>query len=63
MNPARSLGPAIIIDNYKSLWIYIVGPIVGAVFGALAYEVIMLFQPPTIAEDSEVAQCLRIGSC
>jgi hypothetical protein len=42
MNPARSLGPAIASSNYKSIWVYIVGPIIGAVAGALVYNLIRL---------------------
>jgi glycerol uptake facilitator-like aquaporin len=42
MNPARSLGPAIASSNYKSIWVYIVGPIIGAVSGALVYNLIRL---------------------
>ncbi|KAL2931013.1 Aquaporin NIP1-2 [Bienertia sinuspersici] len=29
MNPARSLGPAIVSHHYKGLWIFILGPIAG----------------------------------
>jgi len=32
MNPARSIGPAIISGNYSGLWLYIVATILGAVF-------------------------------
>ena len=40
MNPARSLGPALFaggaaLSNY---WVYVVGPIIGAVFAAKLYE-------------------------
>ncbi|KAE9615062.1 putative major intrinsic protein [Lupinus albus] len=38
MNPARSIGPALIKHVYKGLWIYIVGPIIGAIAGAFVYN-------------------------
>jgi aquaporin NIP len=48
MNPARSIGPAIVIHIYKGLWMYIVGPIVGAIAGALAYNFLRsVYKPPS----------------
>jgi len=38
MNPARSLGPALFQGNLDIFWLYIVGPMVGAVIAALLYE-------------------------
>jgi aquaporin NIP len=38
MNPARSLGPAIAAREFHSLWVYLLAPLVGAAFGALAYQ-------------------------
>lgn len=35
MNPARSLGPALVSRELTSLWIYIVAPVAGAIAGVL----------------------------
>lgn len=42
LNPARSLGPALIQTGaaLDSVWIFIVGPIVGAVLGLLLYRML-----------------------
>ena len=37
LNPARTLGPAIVSGNYADIWLYFVGPLVGAVLAALLY--------------------------
>jgi aquaporin NIP len=37
MNPARSLGPAVVAGKLSDLWIYILAPILGAALGAFAY--------------------------
>lgn len=42
MNPVRTLGPAIAAGNYKSLWLYLVAPTLGALVGAATYAVIKL---------------------
>jgi MIP family channel proteins len=39
-NPARSFGPALISGNFASHWIYWLGPMSGAVFGAVTYKFI-----------------------
>ena len=40
VNPARSFGPAIFVggDALSSLWVFIVGPLVGGVLAALCYK-------------------------
>ena len=37
MNPARSLGPALVGWTWTSQWLYVVGPVVGAAVAALLY--------------------------
>ena len=40
MNPARSLAPALIAGMWDAQWLYVVGPILGALAGALVYTFI-----------------------
>ncbi|KAB2079183.1 hypothetical protein ES319_A06G214500v1 [Gossypium barbadense] len=42
MNPARSLGPAIVSNHYEGIWIYVTSPIIGAVSGAWVYNMMRL---------------------
>ena len=37
MNPARSFGPALVSGQWHDFWIYVVGPVLGAAIGAVAY--------------------------
>ncbi len=38
MNPARSLGPALIAGIWESQWVYLLAPIIGAAIGAALYQ-------------------------
>ena len=38
VNPARALGPMLVAGDLTSVWLYILGPIVGGVLGALLYD-------------------------
>ncbi|CAN1847332.1 Aquaporin NIP1-2 [Linum perenne] len=46
MNPARSLGPAIVSNQYKGIWIYMVAPTLGAQGGAWVYNFIRYTDKP-----------------
>jgi len=38
MNPARSLGPALVSGTWTALWVYLSAPFLGAIAGALLYR-------------------------
>jgi aquaporin TIP len=38
MNPARSLGPAIVSGELTGVWVYILGPVIGGTVAALLYD-------------------------
>ena len=40
MNPARSVSPAIVGGHYGSLWVYIIGPILGALLGSFVFAIL-----------------------
>lgn len=46
MNPARSIGPAIVMNKYDSIWIYMIGPHVGTILGGLVYGLIRYTDKP-----------------
>jgi MIP family channel proteins len=53
MNPARSIGPALVSGTTHDLWIYIVAPIAGAAVGALAYQLVRGEHPERLAPEAE----------
>ena len=40
MNPARSFGPALVSGVWSDQWLYLIAPPLGAMLGALAYQMI-----------------------
>ena len=45
INPARSIGPAIYSNNYTDLFVYVIGPLTGAVAGTLIARHILEHRP------------------
>ena len=50
MNPARSFGPALAAGEWTNFWIYVVGPVLGAMLGAFAYQVVRGDRPSIVEE-------------
>ena len=51
MNPARSLGPAVVSGQLHDLWIYLFAPVCGAILGAVAYQLVRGGQPSAPAPE------------
>ena len=53
MNPARSLGPDVAIGNLTTWWVYLIGPVTGAV---IAVGVAHVLRGPARAQEASAAQ-------
>jgi MIP family channel proteins len=52
VNPARTLGPALVSNAFDSLWVYMLAPALGGVGGALLYWFVLRETEGTEAGDS-----------
>jgi aquaporin Z len=55
MNPARSLGPALVVGRLDDLWIYLIGPIAGSTL-AVGLTQLLHGSPPSDEKAAEAAQ-------
>ncbi|XP_071585522.1 aquaporin-2-like isoform X3 [Heliangelus exortis] len=53
MNPARSLGPAIVTGVWDDHWVYWLGPVLGAVLAGFSYEFVLA---PSASQE-------KLGAC
>jgi aquaporin Z len=55
VNPARSLGPALVGGVGADLWLYIVAPLVGAVVGWVLYKAVTTAEPAPVRPGGDTA--------
>ena len=48
MNPARSLAPALLSGNWTDWWVYLVGPVAGALLAVAVDKGLQLRGPSTL---------------
>jgi aquaporin Z len=53
MNPARSLGPALVLNDWTSWWAYLIGPVIGSV---IAVGIAVVLRGPGSMEANKAAQ-------
>uniref|UniRef100_A0A0E0MST3 Uncharacterized protein n=1 Tax=Oryza rufipogon TaxID=4529 RepID=A0A0E0MST3_ORYRU len=61
MNPARSLGPAMVAGRYGGVWVYVAAPVSGTVCGAWAYNLLRFTDKP-LRDIANTASFLRRSS-
>jgi len=57
MNPARSLGPALVTGKVSDLWVYWAGPLIGSIAAALLYQ--LVFQAAMQKKTSEISKQMK----
>ena len=46
MNPARSLGPALVSGDLHAIWVSLLAPLLGAALAGAAYQLLLRTEPP-----------------
>jgi MIP family channel proteins len=62
MNPARSLGPALVGGFWQDHWVFWVGPLAGALAAAMLYDKVLVAKPGVAAKSAEAAGASAIPS-
>lgn len=53
INPARSFGPAVLTNSWDQHWVYWMGPLIGAMSGALIFELFLWLSPGVRSEQKQ----------
>jgi len=53
MNPARSMGPAVMAGYWEDHWVYWVGPIIGGLIGGLVHKHVLRSPQTEIMEGED----------
>jgi MIP family channel proteins len=48
MNPARSFGPAAVMNSWENHWVYWFGPLTGSIVAAIIYKYVLRHHPPIV---------------
>ena len=60
MNPARAFGPDVARGDLSTWWVYVVGPLAGAM---LAVAVATILRGPAKAQEAQAAMGTPLGDC
>lgn len=53
LNPARSIGPAVLANKWDQHWVYWMGPLIGSMSGALIFEMFLWLSPGVRSEQKQ----------
>jgi MIP family channel proteins len=56
MNPARSFGPAVVMNSWQNHWVYWVGPLIGSVVAAIMYTYVLKQQPRIVVRTDSLSR-------
>ena len=51
INPARSIGPAIVANQWENHWVFWIGPLLGGAIGGVLYRFVLMNKEPGVCAD------------